>query len=99
MKKTISIILSIILIISSIPFVAYAKTYQESLIEAGFPQSYAEKLEALHNKYPNWVFTPLKTGLEFQSAVNGERSKHSNQLISLSSTDDKQMLYGPSQFS
>lgn len=92
MKKTLSIILSIILIISSIPFVAYAKTYQESLIEAGFPQSYAEKLEALHNKYPNWVFAPLKTGLDFQSAVNGERSKHSNQLISLSSTDDKQMF-------
>lgn len=92
MKKTLSIILSIILIISSIPFVTYAKTYQESLIEAGFPQSYAEKLEALHNKYPNWVFAPLKTGLDFQSAVNGERSKHSNQLISLSSTDDKQMF-------
>ncbi len=97
MKKTFSIILSIILIISSIPFAASAKTYQESLIEAGFPQSYAEKLEALHNKYPNWVFTPLKTGLEFQSAVNGERSKHSNQLISLSSTDDKSMFCSSSE--
>ncbi len=93
MKKIISAVTAIaILLTSIIPFTAFAQTYQEELISAGFPQSYAEKLEALHNKYPNWIFKPLQTGLDFNTAVSGERSKHSNQLISLSSTSDTSMF-------
>lgn len=69
-----------------------AQTYVESLMSLGFPQSYAEKLEKLHKKYPNWIFKPLITNLDWSTAVNGERSKHSNQLISLSATNDKSMF-------
>ncbi len=87
LKKIISIALSLIIVITvSLPVTVQAQTYVESLMAQGFPQSYAEKLEKLHNKYPNWIFKPLITNLDWSTAVNGERSKHSNQLISLSAT-------------
>lgn len=93
MKKIISIALSLIIVITaSLPVTVQAQTYVESLMSQGFPQSYAEKLEKLHNKYPNWIFKPLITNLDWSTAVNGERSKHSNQLISLSATSDKSMF-------
>ena len=93
MKKIISIALSLIIVITaSLPVTVQAQTYVESLMSLGFPQSYAEKLEKLHNKYPNWIFKPLITNLDWNTAVNGERSKHSNQLISLSATSDKSMF-------
>ena len=93
MKKIISIALSLIIVITaSLPVTVQAQTYVESLMSLGFPQSYAEKLEKLHKKYPNWIFKPLITNLDWSTAVNGERSKHSNQLISLSATNDKSMF-------
>ncbi len=93
MKKIISIALSLIIVITaSLPVTVQAQTYVESLMSLGFPQSYAEKLEKLHKKYPNWIFKPLITNLDWSTAVNGERSKHSNQLISLSTTNDKSMF-------
>lgn len=33
--------------------------YTQSLIEKGFPASYAEKLTGLHYLHPDWVFEPL----------------------------------------
>lgn len=93
LKRIISMALSLIIVITaSLPVTAQAQTYVESLMSQGFPQSYAEKLEKLHNKYPNWIFKPLITNLDWNTAVNGERSKHSNQLISLSATNDKSMF-------
>ena len=60
LKKIISIALSLIIVITaSLPVTVQAQTYVESLMSQGFPQSYAEKLEKLHNKYPNWIFKQL----------------------------------------
>ncbi|MBE6733770.1 MAG: hypothetical protein E7563_00305 [Ruminococcaceae bacterium] len=36
-----------------------ATTYEQSLLNAGFPQSYVTKLSALHDRHPNWKFEPL----------------------------------------
>ncbi len=55
--------------------------YINSLLEAGFPLSYAEPLLALHKKYPQWEFEPFKTGLKWSDAVSGENSPHKKQLI------------------
>ena len=55
--------------------------FEDSLINAGFPKSYVEPLSKLHDKYPNWVFVPMITGLDWQASINGERTPHSQQLI------------------
>ncbi len=55
--------------------------FEDSLISAGFPKSYIKPLSELHDKYPNWVFIPMITGLDWQASINGERTPHSQQLI------------------
>lgn len=59
-----------------------AVDFETQLRESGFPQSYIEPLMNLHEKYPEWVFTPFITGLDFSAAVRGERTPHNKQLIS-----------------
>ena len=39
---------------------------------AAFPESYKASLRALHEKYPNWVFKAVNTGLDWNSAIAGE---------------------------
>lgn len=82
-KKLASLILCLFILatVFSMPFNAAAKSYKEQLIEAGFPESYTDALVTLHNKYPKWVFKPFKTGLDWQEAVDGERSPHRDQVI------------------
>lgn len=46
--------------------------YVQSLLTAGFPESYCEALLGLHQLYPNWQFVAVDTGLEWAEAVAGE---------------------------
>ena len=55
--------------------------YKLYLKNQGFPNSYLDKLLDLHNSYPNWEFKPYKTNMNWQDAVNGERTPHSQQRI------------------
>ena len=48
------------------------EAYKQQLIEAGFPESYTDKLAVLHARYPEWIFTPVQTGLKWQEVINGE---------------------------
>ena len=57
------------------------ETYEEGLLRKGFPRSYVEYLVELHEKYPQWEFVPMVTGLDWQKSVDGERSPHKKQLI------------------
>ena len=50
--------------------------YAQVLREAGFPDSYIPYLTYLHNKYPNWVFTPKNTNTNFSTAVDAEEGKN-----------------------
>lgn len=43
----------------------------ETAIKA-FPATYRPGLRALHKQHPNWKFTPFKTGLDWNDAVNQE---------------------------
>ena len=54
-------------------------TYCETLKNKGFPASYCPYLSYLHSKYPNWNFTPEKTGITFLAAINGETGKNYTQ--------------------
>ena len=42
---------------------------------------YKEKIEALMEKYPNWKFELLYTGLTFQEVIKGESAVHSRNLV------------------
>ena len=57
------------------------ESYAQSLRDKGFPQTYINYLVPLHNKYPSWEFVAFNTDLDWQAAVNGERSPHNKQLI------------------
>ncbi len=57
------------------------EVYMQKLIDKGFPRSYVEDLLELHHKYPEWEFEPFITNLDWQTAVNGERTPHKKQLI------------------
>jgi beta-N-acetylglucosaminidase/uncharacterized protein YraI len=52
----------------------------------GFPESYKSYLTALHKKYPNWVFTPVNTGLDWSTVISNE-SKLGRNLVNISADD------------
>lgn len=75
MKKILSFILSLVMVFSifgTMSVSASAATFEDQLIEAGFPLDYIDDLVALHKLYPNWVFKPFDTDLNFNDAVKGE---------------------------
>lgn len=97
MKKIISVFLSLVMIINVFALFsindisAEAADYAAELRSKGFPESYIDSLVALHKKYPNWIFEPLNTNLDFATAVKGERKNHSQQLIQKSSGTSSSM--------
>lgn len=46
--------------------------YVAALQAAGFPASYCNSLLALHQKYPNWQFVAVQTGLDWNAVISGE---------------------------
>lgn len=60
--------------------------YVASLQAAGFPASYCNSLLALHQKYPNWQFVPVQTGLDWNTVIQNE-SVVSRNLIQSSAND------------
>ncbi|MGN1420806.1 MAG: fibronectin type III domain-containing protein [Eubacterium sp.] len=95
MKRLLSLLTALIITVTgviSFPCSAFAASYEDVLRAKGFPESYVQKLTALHNKYPNWIFEPLITNIDWQTAVNGERSSHSKQLIQNISSYDASMF-------
>lgn len=66
-----TLILAVMMLISVIPISSYAATsFEKSLSD--FPESYRVKLKALHEKYPEWTFEAMKTGLDWNTAVANE---------------------------
>lgn len=49
-----------------------AAEYIAELRAAGFPESYCTNLLALHQKYPNWQFVPVQTGLDWNTVIQNE---------------------------
>lgn len=66
-------------------------TYEQNLINIGFPAEYASKLAILHAIHPNWNFTPSFTGgeqggMDFYTAVKGEASVLNRNVINSANT-------------
>lgn len=49
---------------------------------AGFPESYKVSLRKLHEQYPNWMFVPLQTGLNWSTVIENERKVGRNTIQS-----------------
>ena len=104
MKKILSLLFSLILAVNiftvsmgSTPLTAEAADYATELRSKGFPESYIDDIVKLHKQYPNWIFKPLKTGLDWSAAVAGERKKHNQQLIEKNAHNPANMYCNCSQ--
>lgn len=69
-------------------FILMAFSFEPIKVEAAsefdaFPYSYRAKLKELKNKYPNWTFIPLNTGLEWEKVVSNEMLYNRN-LVDIS---------------
>lgn len=93
LKRLIATIMSIVVVFSSLYIshefdmnteVHASTNYFESTIE-GFPESYKVYLRKLHDKYPNWKFTPLITGLDWDDAVSEQSSNNKSLVVKTAS--------------
>lgn len=57
-----------------------------------FPADYQMLIYALKEKYPNWIFQPLYTGLDFTYAVEQEQSLVNRNLVHISQIMDWKSL-------
>ena len=55
-------------------------SYKQTLIKAGFPESYHSYLLHLHARHPNWNFIAEKLSMNFDDAVIGEAISNRNVL-------------------
>lgn len=56
--------------------------YQEELVRKGFPESYVDRLEDLHERHPNWIFEPLAvTDLTWMAVLDKECSPGWNLVV------------------
>lgn len=46
--------------------------FEKEMLSKGFGESYLPYLKALHEKHPNWIFTPISIGISFDEAVTNE---------------------------
>ncbi len=97
-KKFLAFILTAATLLSCIPFINVSAgeydTYYQSLIDAGFPASYATKLTKLHLIHPNWEFEAVDiTGMAYQHyginytwsyVISRELDPEDNNLVSKS---------------
>ena len=63
--------------------------FEAKLSAQGFPDSYKPYLRAIHEKYPNWEFRAVQTGVDWNTLLANEVSK-SGQV--------KNLIYGTSSY-
>lgn len=74
--------------VDAIPDLETDATYEQQLIAKGFPTSYAKQLAILHEQYPNWIFEPVLTGLDWNTVITNE-SKAGRNLVYKTEDDAK----------
>ena len=70
------------------------KDFATYLTAQGFPESYHASLQALHAKYPNWVFQAQHTNLTWTEVINAESALGKNLVHSGAATSWKSMQNG-----
>lgn len=67
------------------------EAYVEELKAKGFPESYTYNLAVLHALYPDWIFEPVLTGLDWNAVITAE-SKPNLNLVSVGADDAKKSV-------
>ena len=72
--------------VSAQPATQTVDSYAQSLLNAGFPQSYVDKLVVLHELHPTWEFVPLlvseqKPAYTWDYVINKETENDQRNLI------------------
>ena len=65
--------------------------YEKALLAKGFPKSYVKSLAVLHEKYPNWEFEPVITGLNWDTVIEKE-SRAAINMVPVSDNDAKKSV-------
>lgn len=81
--------LSIFIIICVISTKTYAAEIKKGI--ENFPESYQGYLQVLKAKYPNWEFSALYTGLDFNEVILNEYANDRN-LVPISYSDSWKCL-------
>lgn len=61
-----------------LPDIETDEAYEDYLRRVGFPESYIHNLAVLHELYPDWVFEPVKTGLDWATVIKEESYPNRN---------------------
>lgn len=72
----------------TLPDIEVDEEYEDYLRRIGFPESYVHDLAVLHALYPNWVFNPIDTGLDWNTVISNESYPGRN-LVENSENDAK----------
>ena len=72
---------------------SHDSSFESKLSAQGFPESYKEGLCQIHAQYPNWTFTAVKTGLDWNTVIQnegvlGRNLVHTNSISSYKSLAD-----------
>ena len=51
---------------------SHDSSFESQLSAQGFPESYKTGLRQIHAQYPNWTFTAVKTGLDWNTVIQNE---------------------------
>ncbi len=87
LKKTVALVLSLVIIFGTLGNSAFAvDTFEQSI--SVFPESYKVKLRSLHKLHPNWRFEALKTNLDWNDAVEAENKANKSLVINASGYTD-----------
>lgn len=72
---------------------SHDSSFESQLSAQGFPESYKTGLRQIHARYPNWTFTAVKTGLDWNTVIQnegilGRNLVHTNSISSYKSLAD-----------
>ena len=72
---------------------SHDSSFESQLSAQGFPESYKNGLRQIHAQYPNWTFTAVKTGLDWNTVIQnegvlGRNLVHTNSISSYKSLAD-----------
>lgn len=72
---------------------SHDSSFESQLSSQGFPESYKTGLRQIHAQYPNWTFTAVKTGLDWNTVIQnegvlGRNLVHTNSISSYKSLAD-----------
>lgn len=83
-------------ITEQVPDIEVDEEYEDYLVRIGFPKSYVHSLALLHAQYPNWVFEPVKTGLDWNTVIINE--SYAGRNLIQTSRDDAMKSYASSEY-